>query len=69
MELPNTVEGLVHISKIPGDFYLYDENAYELHGETTGKTFKLGQKIEIIVYDVDFISNTIDFLPAEDDSK
>lgn len=69
VELPNTVEGLVHISKIPGDFYLYDENAYELHGETTGKTFKLGQKIEIIVYDVDFISNTIDFLPAEDDSK
>lgn len=67
VELPNTVEGLVHISKIPGDYYLYDENAYEIHGESTGRTFKLGQKVDVVVHDVDFISNTIDFLLAEDD--
>lgn len=66
VELPNTVEGLVHISKIPGDYYLYDEAAYEIHGETTGRTFKLGQKISVVVKDVDFISNTIDFLLAEE---
>lgn len=67
VELPNTVEGLVHISKIPGDYYIYDEAAYEIYGKTTGRTFKLGQKVEIIVHDVDFISNTVDFLLAEDD--
>lgn len=66
VELPNTVEGLVHISKIPGDYYLYDEAAYEIHGETTGRTFKLGQKISVVVKDVDFISNTVDFLLAEE---
>ena len=67
VELPNTVEGLVHISKIPGDYYLYDESSYEIHGETTGKTFKLGQKVSVVVNDVDFVSNTIDFLLADDD--
>jgi ribonuclease R len=66
VELPNTVEGLVHISKIPGDYYLYDETAYEIHGETTGRTFKLGQKVSVVVHDVDFVSNTVDFLLADD---
>jgi ribonuclease R len=67
VELPNTVEGLVPISKIPGDYYLYDETAYELHGETTGITYKLGQKVNVIVSSVDFVSNTIDFLLTDDD--
>lgn len=67
VELPNTVEGLVHISKIPDDFYIYDEAAYEIYGKTTGRTFKLGQTVEVVVHDVDFITNTVDFLLAGDD--
>lgn len=61
VELPNTVEGLVHISKIPGDYYIYDENAYEIYGEMTGITYKLGQRVAVKVRDVDHISHTIDF--------
>lgn len=67
VELPNTVEGLVHISKMSGDYYIYDEAAYEIYGKTGGRTFRLGQKVDIVVYDVDLVSNTIDFLLAEDD--
>lgn len=67
VELSNTVEGLVHISKIPGDYYIYDEDAYEIHGEKYGKTFKLGQKISVKVGDVDLSSGSIDFLLEEDD--
>lgn len=67
VELPNTVEGLVHISKIPGDYYIYDEAAYEICGETTGRIFKLGQRVSVKVNDVDIASSSIDFLLEEDD--
>ena len=66
VELDNTCEGLVHISKIPGDYYYYNEKTYELIGEATGKTFSLGHKIDIIVNGVDMISKTIDFIIDEE---
>ena len=66
VELENTCEGLVHISKIPGDYYYYNEKNYELVGEATGKTFSLGHKIDIIVNGVDMISKTIDFIIDEE---
>lgn len=61
VELPNTVEGLVHVSKIPGDRYYFDELHYEMVGERTGRKFVLGQKVTIVVVDVDRASRTIDF--------
>jgi len=67
VELPNTVEGLVHVSSIPGDYYTYDENTYEMVGQATGRRFKLGEKIKIQVNGCDRMSRTIDFiLPTED---
>lgn len=65
VELPNTVEGLIHISKIPGDYYIFDENQYEIYGEKTNRTFKLGQMVQVTVHDVDYVSNTIDFMLDE----
>lgn len=65
VELPNTVEGLIHISKIPGDYYIFDENRYEIYGEKTNRTFKLGQTVQVTVHDVDYVSNTIDFMLDE----
>ena len=61
VELPNTVEGLVHISKIPGDYFYYNEDAYELVGQSTGKKYKLGERIEVAVVSVDKNAKTIDF--------
>ena len=64
VELPNTVEGMVHVSDLPGDYYIFDENAYEMKGETTGRTFKLGQRVSVIVKDTDKLTRTVDFLMA-----
>lgn len=66
VELPDTVEGLVHVSSIPGDYYYYDEAAYEMVGEKTGKRYKLGERITVQVHEVDVMARTIDFvLPVE----
>jgi ribonuclease R len=61
VELPNTVEGMVRISDIKDDYYVFDEAHFELVGEMTGKTFKLGQKVKVEVCDTDKLLKTIDF--------
>ena len=61
VELPNTVEGLVHVSKLPGDYYYYDESRCEMVGEATGRTFKLGMPVRVRVEDCDRFNRTIDF--------
>ncbi len=68
VELPNTVEGLVHVSKLLGDYFYYNESAYELVGERSGLTYKLGQTIRVAVAGVDPAARTIDFsIPMEDE--
>lgn len=61
VELPNTVEGLVHVSKLPGDYYHYREETYEMVGEMTGKTYSLGQVVKVRATDADRAARTIDF--------
>ena len=61
VELPNTVEGLVHISKLPGDYYYFDEGKYEMVGEATGRTYKLGMPVKVRVENCDRFNRTIDF--------
>ena len=61
VELPNTVEGLIHVSKLPGDYFYYNENTYEMVGEATGRTFKLGMPVRVRVDDCDRFNRTIDF--------
>ncbi len=64
VELPDTVEGMIHVSKIEGDYYLYREENYEMVGRDTGKTYKLGQKVWIMVDGVDYLQKSIDFVFA-----
>ncbi|WP_394527474.1 ribonuclease R [Lacrimispora sp. JR3] len=66
VELPNTVEGLIHINQLQDDYYIFDEEHYELVGEMTRKTYKLGQPIRVIVENTDKLLRTIDFVPAKD---
>ncbi len=66
VELPNTVEGLLHVAELPGDYFYYDENTYEMVGQSTGKTYKLGERIMIQVKDVDRFMRTVDFTIPED---
>lgn len=61
VELPNTVEGLVHVTSLVNDYFHYSESTYELIGETTGMRYKLGQKVKVLVADTDMMMRTIDF--------
>lgn len=61
VELPNTIEGMVHVSKLPGDYYVYDENAYEMAGQETGKKYRLGERVTVRVDGVERLTRTIDF--------
>lgn len=61
VELENTVEGLVHVSTIPGDYYSYDEKNYEMVGRDSGKKYLLGQKVDVRVKGVDRMLGTVDF--------
>lgn len=65
VELPNTVEGMVHVNQLQDDYYHFDEEHYMLVGETTRKTYKLGQPIRVVVENTDKLLRTIDFVPAK----
>ena len=64
VELPNTIEGLVHISRIEGDYYIFNEDDHELKGERTGRRFTLGQPVRVMVSDVDMSIRAVDFVLA-----
>lgn len=53
VELPNTIEGLVHISALDDDYYVYDEKRLSLIGERTKNVYRLGDEIKIKVIKVD----------------
>ena len=67
VELPNTIEGMVHIADIPGDYYYFEEEKYQMVGERTHRIFKLGQSIQVTVDAVDKLLRTIDFVIAEEE--
>ena len=67
VELPNTIEGLVHVTSLTDDFYHYEEATYEMAGERTNKRYKLGQKVKVMAVNTDKILRTIDFRLVRED--
>lgn len=68
VELPNTVEGLIHVSSLAGDYFYYDEEACEMVGKESGVAYKLGQRVTIQVKGVDQLARTVDFVfPVQPD--
>ncbi|WP_276952052.1 ribonuclease R [Acetatifactor muris] len=65
VELPNTVEGLVHVSRLPGDYFYYNESKCEMIGEATGRSYRLGMPVKVSVRAADRFSRTVDFDVAE----
>ena len=61
VELPNTVEGLVHVNTLRDDYYVFDQESYELCGEMTKKVYKLGDKVRVRVAEADKMLKTVDF--------
>ena len=68
VELPTTVEGLVRVADMNDDYYHFIEETYEMVGERTGKTYKLGQSVSVCVEGTDRINRTIDFSLVEDEN-
>lgn len=61
VELPNTIEGMIHVTALKDDYYYYDEEKYIMVGRDTKREFSLGQKITIKVVGTDKLKRTVDF--------
>ncbi|GAB2544553.1 ribonuclease R [Gracilibacillus alcaliphilus] len=61
VELPNTVEGLVHVSYLTDDYYHFDEKAYAMIGERTGNVFQVGDVVTVKVAQVNLDERAVDF--------
>ena len=62
VELPNTVEGLVHISMLKDDYYNFVDSQLVMIGEHTGKTYRIGDRVTVKVMDVNTDTRDIDFV-------
>ena len=71
IELPNTIEGLVHMTSLDDDYYVFDERHLTLIGERTKKTYRLGEEVRIIVSKVDLTSHEVyfDIIDSKEDSE
>ncbi|TWC41313.1 RNAse R [Pseudomonas sp. SJZ079] len=59
------VEGLVHVTALPGDYYHFDPVHHRLAGERSGRSFRLGDSVEVKVMRVDLDERKIDFEMAQ----
>ena len=61
VSLPNTIEGLVHMTSLTDDYYVYDEKNLILIGEHTGRMFKMSDPVKVRVIEANKLEKTIDF--------
>lgn len=66
VELPSTIEGLVHITDLDDDYYIFNESHLSLIGERTKKIYKLGDKVKVECINVDIENREIFFRITED---
>ena len=69
MELANTIEGMVHVTTLEDDYFEFGEESYEMVGETTGISYKLGQRVKVRVTGTDDLLRTIDFELVTDSTE
>ena len=61
VELPNTIEGLVHVSYLTDDYYHYDDRHQVMIGERTGKIFRIGDEVRVRVIGTSIEERSVDF--------
>ncbi len=65
VQLPELmIDGLIHVTSLPNDYYHYDPRTQQLVGERSGEAFGLGQPVEVRVARVDMETRRIDFRPV-----
>lgn len=67
VELPNTVEGLVHVNSMRDDYYTYEKEKYRFVGDMTKKVYSMGQKVKVRVEQADIATKTVDFSLERED--
>jgi ribonuclease R len=55
------VQGLVHVSSMSDDYYVFQEKAHSLAGESTGRVYRLGDRVRVQVARVDLERRQVDF--------
>ena len=69
VELPNMIEGLVHISDIEGDYYNFDETTMSLVGQKHKKRYRIGDEVTVIVKSASKEESFIDFVLKKEEDK
>ena len=64
--LENGIEGMIPLRILDDDYFIFIEREMITRGERSGKTFRIGDSMSVIVYAVDTLSRTIDFVPAKE---
>ncbi|GEK74322.1 MULTISPECIES: ribonuclease R [Halomonas] len=63
------VEGLVHVTSLPSDYYHYEAEKHRLKGERSGMSYRLGDGVSVQVARVDLDDRKIDFELADDQPR
>lgn len=63
--IENKCEGMVKISEIKGDYFVYDDKTHSLIGERTSKVYQLGDPVGVIVKKADLMKRQLDFILGE----
>lgn len=63
------VDGLVHVTALPADYYHFDPVHHRLSGERSGRSFRLGDSVEVKVMRVDLDERKIDFELSQGTAK
>ncbi|MFO7768715.1 MAG: ribonuclease R [bacterium] len=63
------VDGLIHISELDDDYYVYEEKSYRLVGERKRKQYRLGDRIVVKVVRADRTTRQLDFVPAAEEDR
>jgi ribonuclease R len=65
VELENTIEGLVKVSSLYDDYYVFDDRRYHLTGERTGKRYRIGDAVRVILARADIAARQLEFVIAD----
>ena len=69
VELENKIEGMIPVSELDDDFYIFDERNYALVGRHTHKTYQLGDAIRVKVWRTNLERKQLDFRLSKDDES
>lgn len=69
VELENSVEGLIRVENMTGDYFVYDDTASTLTGEKTGVLYRIGDTVDVVLMKANILARQIDFVLSQDASE